>query len=79
MLQGARDWMGPVRRHAADYLSQLTKECRTCRECQGEVSPLDNVCPNCGVAFPVRIPISPSLLVTAFAAVFFIMAVRVLS
>jgi len=78
MLPGARNWMGPVRHHLADYLKQLYKECRTCRECQGDVSPLDNVCPTCGISYPVTIPISPTLLVTAFAALFFIMVVRVL-
>jgi ribosomal protein L37E len=50
------------------YLRSLVKEVSQCRECGHPVNLLrDEVCERCGAGKPVKVSISPSLLVTAAA------------
>lgn len=50
------------------YLSRLVKEVSHCRECGHPVNLLrDDICERCGAGKPIRVSISPSVLVTAAA------------
>jgi hypothetical protein len=39
------------------------RECYHCRECERKVSFFESICPNCGVANPIKIAISPTSLI----------------
>lgn len=40
-------------------------EAHRCNDCGYDVSPWDNVCPNCGLASPARVVVSPIAVVGA--------------
>lgn len=50
------------------WLGRCLRACRTCRECQRPVSLMTDICPHCGVSSPVKISLSPSVLVVAFSS-----------
>lgn len=50
---------------AKTSVCRRVRESLLCRECGKQVSPLADVCDHCGAGNPVKIHVSPSLLITA--------------
>ena len=50
---------------AIAWVRRGIRESLRCRECGQQVSPLADVCGHCGAGNPVKVHISPALLLTA--------------
>ena len=54
-------------RIAADTLDDWRKQWRTCRMCGKRVKLSDDVCPDCGAAAPIVVPVWVGALAAVFA------------
>jgi hypothetical protein len=54
-------------RRAGSQLWLRLKQASTCRQCDRPVNPLANICQHCGTGNPVKVGVSPHLLLTAVA------------
>lgn len=66
-LKTAAELAGKFLRIAADVIGKWLTQLRTCRMCGNRVRPTDDICPSCGAAGPVMVPVSTALLVTCLA------------
>ena len=57
-----------LRRAVVECAGRLAEEATACRECRRRVSFLSKICRHCGAGNPVRIPVSPSVVVTVFGS-----------
>jgi hypothetical protein len=72
-IRGART----MKHQTPSFIREFIRELTACRECGDPANLLDPICPHCGAGYPVRIPVSASVVVTAIAAQIAIMVLQI--